>query len=40
MSGIAADVNFESDSDTANIVVTLASNGVSKCVLALNALKK
>jgi hypothetical protein len=40
MSGIAADVNFESESDIAKLGVSIASNGVSKYVLALKALKK
>ena len=39
VSGIAADVNFESDSDRAKLGVSLVSNGVSKYVLALKAAK-
>jgi hypothetical protein len=40
ISGVAAEVNFESESDTVKVGVTIASNGVSKYVLALKALKK
>ncbi len=40
ISGVAAEVNFESESDTVKVGVTIASNGVNKYVLALKALKK
>ena len=39
LGGIAADVNFESDSEKAKLGVMIASNGVSKYVLALKAAK-
>lgn len=38
-SGLAADVNFESDSDDVKLSVSIASNTTSKYVLALKALK-
>jgi len=39
LGGIVADVNFESTSGKAKLGVTLVSNGVSKYVLALKAVK-
>jgi hypothetical protein len=39
LGGVAADVNFESDSNKAKLGVTIVSNGVNKYVLALKAVK-
>lgn len=40
INGLAADINFESTSDDVKLGVSIASNTVTKYVLALTALKQ